>query len=336
MEPGHALPLDGLPVFKDRRTGLVIYGIFEIIGGVLCAVFIPLMILGQVLSQGRTGAEPQYRLILPGLAVYAALAVLLVVLGIGSIRARRWARTFGLILGWSWLLTGSIGLITYAFVLPKILATVSVGGPTVPPVAKLVILIVGLAFSAVLMVLIPLAVVLFYRSPHVRATCEAHDPIIRWTDKCPLPVLGLSLWLAAGAASMLLMPVVYSGAAPFFGVLLSGIAGMIFYLCMAISFGLLARGIYRLAPGAWWVVLALCVLLGISNVLTFARIDPREMYRLMGYSKAQLQQLQGLNILNSDWIACLSGLSILPMLGYLLYVRRFFCGPSRTSLLVEK
>ena len=99
---------------------------------------------------------------------------------------------------------------------------------------------------------------------------------------------------------------------------------------------LLARGIYRLAPGAWWVVLALCVLLGISNVLTFARIDPREMYRLMGYSKAQLQQLQGLNILNSDWIACLSGLSILPMLGYLLYVRRFFCGPSRTSLLVEK
>ena len=62
---------------------------------------------------------------------------------------RCWARAFGLILGWSWLLTGSIGLITYAFVLPKILATVSVGGPTVPPVAKLVILIVGLAFSAV-------------------------------------------------------------------------------------------------------------------------------------------------------------------------------------------
>lgn len=323
-------------MFKDRRTGLVIYGIFEIIGGALCALFIPLMILGQVLTQTRGGAEPQYRLILPGLAVYAMLAVLLVVLGIGSIRARRWARALALILGWSWLVTGSIGLITYAFVLPKILATVSVGGPPVPPTVKLVILVAGLVFSTALMVLIPLAVVLFYRSPHVRATCEAHDPTVRWTDKCPLPVLGLCLWLAAGAASMLLMPLVYSGAAPFFGVLLSGIAGTMFYLSMATCFGLLARGIFRMVPVAWWLVLALSVLFGISNVVTFARIDPREMYRLMGYSKAQLQQLQGLNILNSDWIACLSGLSILPILGYLLYVRRFFRESSQTPFALEK
>jgi hypothetical protein len=336
MEPGDSLAWDGLLAFKDRRTGLMIYGIFEIIAGALCAVFIPLMFLGQALNQARTGTPPQYRLMFPGLMVYAMLAVLLVVLGIGSIRARRWARAFGLILGWSWLLTGSIGLIVYAFVLPKLLATVSVGGPAIPPGAKLVILVVGLAFSAVLMVLIPLAVVLFYRSPHVRATCQARDPAVRWTDKRPLPVLGLSLWLAAGGVFMLLMPLAYSGAAPFFGVLLSGIAGSIFYLFMAICFGFLARGIYRLDPVAWWLVLAVSVLAGVSNVMTFARIDPRELYRFMGYSQAQLQQLQGLNLLNNDLMACLSAIGILPMLAYLMYLRRFFRGSSRTPGLVEK
>src|SRR5207244_2342541 len=122
----------------------------------------------------------------------------------------------------------------------------------------------------------------------------------------------------------------YSGAAPFFGVLLSGIAGSMFYLCMAICFGFLARGIYRLDPAAWWLVLAVSVLAGVSNLMTFARIDPRELYRLMGYSQAQLQQLQGLNILNNDLMACLSAIGILPMLAYLLYVRRFFRGSSRS------
>jgi hypothetical protein len=179
------------------------------------------------------------------------------------------------------------------------------------------------------MVMIPLAVVLFYRSPNVHATCEARDPSIRWTDKCPLPVLGLSLWLAAGGVFMLIMPFAYSGAAPFFGVLLSGVAGSMFYLCMAICFGFLARGVYRQEPVAWWLLLGVIVLAGVSNLLTFARIDPREMYRLMGYSQAQLQQLQGLNVLNSDLMACFSAIGILPMVAYLLYVRRFFRTASR-------
>ncbi len=331
MESGDVSALDSLPGFKDRRTGLLIYGIFEILGGALCALFIPLMFLGQVLSQRQTGIPPQYRQMLPALIVYASLSVLLVALGIGSIRARRWSRAIALILGWSWLVSGSIGLIVYAFVLPKVLEKVPAGGLTLPVWAKLAILVGGLAFSAVLMVLIPLAVVLFYRSPHVRATCEASDPTIRWTDKCPLPVLGLSLWVAAGGAFMLIMPIAYAGAAPFFGVILSGIAGSLLYLCLGVGFGFLARGIYRQEPVAWWLALGVTVLAAVSNLVTFARVDPRELYRLMGYSPAQLQQLQELNVLNSDLMACFSAVGILPMVVFLLYVRRFFRTSARTA-----
>ncbi len=38
------------PDFKDRKTGLVIFGILQILLGALCALMVPLMILGIVIS----------------------------------------------------------------------------------------------------------------------------------------------------------------------------------------------------------------------------------------------------------------------------------------------
>ena len=41
--------------FKDRRSGLIVFGILEIILGALAALIIPLMLLGQ---PGRDGCPP--------------------------------------------------------------------------------------------------------------------------------------------------------------------------------------------------------------------------------------------------------------------------------------
>jgi hypothetical protein len=51
----------------------------------------------------------------------------------------------------------------------------------------------------------------------------------------------------------------------------------------------------------------------------------------MGYSQAQLHQLQGLNILNNHLMVFCSAIGILPMLAYLLYVRRFFRTSPQTA-----
>jgi len=38
------------PAYKDRRTGLIVFGIFAIVIGAICALFVPLMIVGQVMT----------------------------------------------------------------------------------------------------------------------------------------------------------------------------------------------------------------------------------------------------------------------------------------------
>jgi hypothetical protein len=123
---------------------------------------------------------------------------------------------------------------------------------------------------------------------------------------------------------MLLMPVVYHGVAPFFGVLISGLPGTIFFLFFCGSWFYCAWAIYQLKIAGWWFVLITLVVLAISNVLTFARVDITEMYRLMGYSQAQLEQMQRYNYLKGGVLVFAALISFLPMLGYLLYVKKFF------------
>ena len=91
-----------------------------------------------------------------------------------------------------------------------------------PDAMRVVMTVVALAFGGVIYVIIPGALVLFYRSPHVKATCEARDPVVRWTDACPLPVLAVSLMLGLGAAWMPVMIVASRSVVPCFGCYLSG------------------------------------------------------------------------------------------------------------------
>ena len=326
-----AIALDTPLPFKDRKTGLVVFGILEILAGALCVLLVPLLFLGQAMNSRVTGTEPNYRLALPGVMVYAMMAVVFLMLGIGSIRARRWARACCLILGWSWLLIGCIAVVVYAFLLPRILSQMPPGAPNLPGGARLLIMLFAMAFMVFFFVLIPLALVLFYQNQNVLATCEARDPVARWTDRCPLPVLALSLWLGSGALSMFLMPVAYHGVVPLFGTLVSGPVGLVFYLCMAGLFFYLARATYQLNPLAWWIVLGVMLLFGISNLLTFGRIDLSEMYRLMGYPEAQIRQMQQLNLLGNNFMLLSSALGCLPLIGYLIYIRRYFRPPYAAS-----
>src|SRR6185312_5588971 len=64
---------------------------------------------------------------------------------------------------------------------------------------KMIIAVAMLVFYG----LIPGTMVLFYGSQNVRLTCEHHDPVIRWTDRCPPPVLGACLVHAFGILYLL-------------------------------------------------------------------------------------------------------------------------------------
>ena len=329
-ESSSRLPLP----FKDRTTGLRVFGILTILLGCLCGLMVLLMILGQVLTAKTSETAVNYRSIIQAAAVYVFLAVALVWLGIGSIMARRWARALLLIFSWTWLTMGIVSLIFMGIFLPTLLenmqADLPQGQAAMSFGVKAVVMIISLGMLAVFFVALPIVWILFYRSPHVKQTCEARDPVAGWTEACPLPVLNMSLWVGISALMLLLMPLSCRGVFPFFGTFLPGWPGTFVYLVFAIVMGYSAYAMYKLDMRGWWLNFVSFCVLGISHWVTYARQDLMEFYRLAGYADEQLEQLQKFSASSGSLVVWGTLLVALPFLGYLIYLKKLFrrAGPA--------
>ena len=310
--------------YKNRKTGLIVFGIALIALAGLCLLFTLLMALGHLMAAKTTG-QSNLRMVLPSILMYAALGALLLTLGIGSIRGRRWARAVTLVLSWAGLVMGVLSIFMFIWIGPTFFdAIAEAGGEPLPPAARSIMMVVVVGFMGVFLVLIPGLLALFYGSRNVKATVEAMDPQPRWTDACPLPVLAVSLFAAFGAVTLLTMPVAYNGAIPLFGTILSGFAGSIVWLVFAALLGYAAWSIYHLRVAGWWIVVSMLVVFTISNVITFSRIDLMALYREMGYPEDQLELLEKVNIFTPAQIVGWSVVWVVPILGYLIFIKKHF------------
>jgi hypothetical protein len=156
----------------------------------------------------------------------------------------------------------------------------------------------------------------FFELPDVR----------RWTDACPVPVLAVVCLMWCGTILMLGLPLTGLAMLPFFGMLLTGIPGALAMIRMACVLFWIGRNWYRLNVAGWWALVTMTMVFGISNVLTFARVDIIEVYKKLGYPQAQIDLIQQRGWMTSGFMMWCSLLWVLPMLGYLLWVRRFFSG----------
>jgi hypothetical protein len=329
-QTSEAAPVESTPLprpFKDRSAGLIIFGILTILLGCLAGLFVLLMLAGQAVSARTTGASAPFSTILPGIFIYAALAVALVWLGIGSIMARRWARALLLIFSWSWLVMGLFVVVVMAFFMPKMMANMSSGGTTDHPAmtsSMIIGVMVGMFLVfGVLFVIMPAVWTFFYNSRHVKATCETRDPAMCWTDACPLPVLGICLWLLFSAPMMLVMPLAGHCVMPFFGMFLTGLPGTLFCLAVVALWSYAAWLLYKLDARGWWLILIAICVFWVSSLVTFAQHDMLEMYRLMGYPEVQIEQMQKTGLLAGNRMTWLMSFSALPFLGYLFFIRKF-------------
>jgi hypothetical protein len=108
------------PAYKNRSGGLIVFGVLTILLGALSGLMVPLMLLGQAINARNPNSPPtSLAMLLPVLLMYGGLAVALIWLGIGSIKARRWARALLLIFAWSWLVMGVITVAVMTVVFPK-------------------------------------------------------------------------------------------------------------------------------------------------------------------------------------------------------------------------
>jgi hypothetical protein len=330
-EPNPAVPPDvaaALPDYTDRSTGLVIFGILTLLLGCLAGLFVPLMLLGQMMAAKAPNAPPMnHAVMLPGMAVYALLAGALIWLGIGSIRKRRWARALLLIFSWSWLIMGICMTAMMPFVMSKSLANLppdaKTGQPAMPPAAITGTVIFMTLFFFVFFVLVPALWVFFYNSRQVKATCEARDPVTRWTDACPLPVLAMSLWTWLAVPMMLLWPLTGHAVMPCFGVFVTGLPGGLLCLVIAAVWGTAGWWLYRLDARGWWLILVAMVLFAVSALLTYAQHDISEMYQLQGLPPAQIDQMQKLGLFTGNRMSWFTALVTLPFVGYLLFIKKY-------------
>jgi hypothetical protein len=316
------------PDRKDRKTGLVVFGIFEIILGVFCALMVPLMLAGMLISANlpKASAPPMPAAhMIAVLLVYLLLAVWFVCMGIGSIQAKRWARALMLVSSWFWLLGGLVALVFMLAIMPDMYDQMATNGQ-MPPQAVTFVKFVMFGFMVVLYLIIPAALVLFYGSKHVKATCEWHDPHVRWTDKCPLPVLALSLLAGSYAVCMPVMGL-YGWTIPFFGTILNGAAGAMVVLTGSCLLGYLAWGMYRLRTTAWWCAVFLVTFWGASTGITFSRLSLMAFYEKMNMPALQLERMRQLSFMQTNWMAPLCVLWVVILLVYLLYTKKYFASP---------
>lgn len=228
-------------VRSDRSAGLILFGAVQILAGIACG----LMLLG-VVAGATTAATAS------GVFVFGIAAFHFITSGVGSIKGRRWARALSLVVGALWFVAGVISTIATVIVSPRI------GAPYDGRAIAI------LAASIV----IPAALVLFYRRDDVRLTCERRDPKRRWTDRVPAPVLALVIVMAFATAWLLVN--LSRPAVPLFGTVLTGATASLTLLALAVLCATLAVHLYRLKESAWWMVVLLqvigCAVAGASMV----------------------------------------------------------------------
>jgi hypothetical protein len=323
------------PVYKDRGTGLVVFGVFQIILGLLAALMVPLVALGAFMSKLAPGGAMRPGQFVSGVATYAFAAAAFLALGIGSVQMKRWGRALTLVTSWYWLIMGALVTVLITAVLPvvmrSVLAQMKQSGSDAPSPGMstgimAVVLTLMIVVVAFFLILVPIAFVVFYGRKDVAETCRRRDPVERWTDRTPLPVLGASVALFTGALYMLLVGVT-TPMFPFFGRYLTGIPAAACFVLLGAVDVYLAIALFRLQSSGWWIAVLVAPVRILSMILTYARADLMQAYSKMGMSDAQVQVLNSNPMFRGHILLWWSLISVLLFFGYLVWLKRYFKSP---------
>lgn len=322
------------PPAKDRSTGLTVIGCFQIVLGLLCALFVPLALLqftpavrhAVEMSQGR---PPDTRAIVFSIAFYVALATFFIWTGIGAMRKRRWVRPVLLSVAWPWFLSGVVATLLVVTIMPRVIHAILEKSPRLPSSAGTIIAVMMAVILVVFYLVFPLTFILFYRSPHVRATLEARDPIPGWTEACPVPVFGLSLWLLFTALAMLF--IAWHTVFPVFSILLTGPLAVVLACALSALYIYLAWAAYRLHPIGWWGPLILSGIQTTSGVVYFLVGDINAYLAAAGTPPEQARILADSGLFGTPIVIGIV-IAFAVLAGYLVWVRKYFVPPAAQAL----
>ena len=320
------VPPTPVQTYKNRRAGLVVFGILQIALGLLAALMSLFMVVGTLAGNAAGPGAPPPRVMAPTALLYLAVAVMFVVLGIGSIRARRWARAIILALSWMWLIVGGMSSIGVVAMSPHLFDALPQEQASMKPV------VIGCmsVFLGLFFVVLPLVFVLFYRGSNVRATVEAVDAVPRWTDNVPLPLLIFSFWMLSGALSMMFAGVIYT-AFPVGPWMLRGVSSLALMLAIAGVTVFIGLGSLKRMRAAWWTALVLLVVGVVYGAAFMRKIDVASWYKAMSMPMDPRQLEMVHSMVSGPFFFLSMAVMWALYLGLLLYLRRYFFGGPMTT-----
>lgn len=315
-----------------------------VIGAIVCAAIaigflffagaLEQNLLGSAAQRKRAGSPPRLELeALIGLIVLAIIGAGLLWTGIGSCLARRWVRPIVVIASVIVLLACLLGIVANLLLLPALLARVDEAlvrrsqGPT----SGTVLTVVGIRMAIIfgVGVLLPWLMYRFYLGDKTRRALDVLDQRRLWTDRCPLPVLGWSAFVAL--MSVLLLLALVSPNLPAFVVVLTGAPAIIAITILAIGLLWSASLCYRLDRLGWIVSFVLLLLMRASTAVLYWSGSGSQ---TDGGSPAMTIWGRQAAEIAGDWLpAVMASLEALVVLGFGLYVAKFFAQEYRTGII---
>lgn len=303
---------------KDRSVGLAVFGTLDVLLGVFC--FSLAMLLLVVSSSGLHGFRPiHYGM---GMGFLFCSTAWYIVLGLGSIKARRWARALLVVGAWVSIFFGTLALALVLYILPQAYVVLA-DSDILPPGIVLGILYFAVFVLFFLQVIFPFIAVAFYNLESVRKTCERRNPEPSWTDRCPLPLLAMGFISTLGCLSIVIGAltryVVF-----LYGHIVSGWQGALVVAGVSLACGYVGWGAFTRKMHAWWGAYALVVLTSSSMMLTCAELDVQELYAHLGYTVEQIAQQQQYLSFSPATLTFISGVWGVMASIYLVWVRDCF------------
>ena len=318
--PYHVAP--PAPLYASLRSGAVAFGVISIVLGAGCGCLGLLAPLALVVPRrGQEGPPPSGELI-GSVLVCLATAAGLIWLGIGAARLRRWVRPVVLTAGTLTVVSGAFSVVMIAVTAPAARQSIENRSQGLPANAIQFALFLTLACFALFTVALPAAFVWFFRKANVEAMLNHFDPEPRWTDRSPIPVLGVSVALVFYAISPL--SAVPERIAPVFGTVLTGLPAVATDLALAAIALALAWITFRRSRLAWWGVLSFAVAASAAYAMTLAHADYLVLFRRAGFTERQLAAVQPLDSLGPGGRLATATIALMVAIGYLIYVKSYF------------
>ena len=303
--------------YRNRRGWLIFFGV-QLVGlGLLCLAMAALVGIGTAFAGREQQAALPLRMMISAAAFYVVIAALFLTLGAGSIGAKRWAQALTLVISWMWLITGVLGTAGFIFMAPRMFRTM--------PEQQAATFAIGcsMAILVLFFILLPLAFVLFYRAPSVRATVMTLDPTPRWTDALPIPLLAFAIWMLLGGVSVLAMGLMYK-ALPFGGFILRGIAVPLTTTALGAVLLLIGWGSLKRRMAAWWAALGLAAVGAVYSTTFLKNTDFSAWYEAMEMPSDPHQVEMMEAMYSGPFYFVWMGVLLIGYFAFLFYVRRYF------------